>query len=123
MKQRGKILFEGRKATQFWVRTFNLESEIEQVKAMMLQKPERAKAAVPIIAEYDVDELKFIFIIQAEVDALGIQNGAGMVYWATPEFQKEALEIRDKHADDLLKTLEESGKFQEIIEMERKREL
>jgi hypothetical protein len=121
--QRGKLIFEGRKATQFWLRAFNLEAEIEAVREMIGAKPERKRAAVPIVAEYTVDErLKFIFLIQAEIDTLGIQGGAGFVYWASPEYEKEAFEIRDEHAEDILQRMETSRKFEEVIELEVKRE-
>jgi hypothetical protein len=89
---------------------------------MIEAKAERAWGAVPIVAEYEVDErLKFIYLIQAEVDALGIQNGVGFLYWTSPEFEKEVFESRDKQADQLLKIMHDRG-FDEVLPIEVKRE-
>ena len=122
--QRGRLMFEGRKATQFWVRALDLDSEIVAIQELISAKPERKRAAVPIVAEYEVDErLKLIYLIEANVDELGIQDGVGFIYWASPEFEKELFEVRDKQAEDLLKIMQKYPSFHEIIEMERKREI
>jgi hypothetical protein len=116
-------MFEGRKATHFWVRALDLEREIEAVCKLITAKAERKTGAVPIVAEYQIDErLKCIYLIQAEVDALGIMNGVGFLYWASPEHEKEVLEIRDKQANDLLKIMHGYRGYDEIIPLEVKRE-
>ena len=121
--QEGRLIFEGRKATQFWVRALGLEAEMEVVREMIAAKPERARGAVPIVAEYEVDErLKFFYIIQADVDTLGIQDGIGIIYWASPERAKEVLDIRNKRAKDLLRQMYDYPGFDEVIPIEAKRE-
>lgn len=119
----GRILCEGRKAIQFWVRAFGLEGEVDTVRELLEEKPERKKAMVPIVAEYQVDDrFKFIFVLQTTVDALGIASGVGVIYWASPEHEKEVYERRDKYANDLLRHLASARKFDEMIEIEMKKE-
>jgi hypothetical protein len=120
--QGGKIVFEGRKAAQFWLRTLSLEKEIAAVQAMLAERPERKRGVVPIAAEYLVDEkFKFIYFIQVHVDTLGIQDGIGIVYWASPENEKNAYEVRDDYADDVLKRLG-TRPFDEVLEIDVKKE-
>ena len=121
--QRGYLVFEGRKATQFWLRTFDLLPEIEMVQEKLAEKPEHKEAVVPIIAEYELDEkLKFIFFMQIYVDTLGLTDGIGIVYWASPEHEAAAFKMRDEYVDVVLKRLTASGKLTMAIPMEDKRE-
>lgn len=92
------------------------------VRRLIEDVPERKRAAVPIISEYVVDEkLKFIYIIQAQVDALGLQDGVGIIYWASPEREAEIRKHRDEHAEDIMRHMQIRG-FDEMIEVERKEE-
>jgi hypothetical protein len=121
--QSGSIAVEGRKALSFWVRAFQLDEEIESVRKLIEGKPERKRAVVPIIAEYFLSErLKFIFVLKVDVDALGVQDGIGLVYWASPEYEKRAYERRDEFAGEIMKRLTTSRSFDEVIEIEEKKE-
>jgi hypothetical protein len=120
--QRGKVVFEGHLATQFWIRALGLQDEIGQAQVLLSQEKRRKEAAVPIVAEYEVDSrLTFVYLIVAKVDMLGIQNGTGVIYFASPHYLKEAKRIRDGFADDIMKDLEKRG-FDEIVEIEDKTE-
>jgi hypothetical protein len=121
--QRGYICFEGRKATQFWLRAFDLLSEIEMVQKVLNDNRERKRAVAPIIAEYQIDEkLKFIFFIQTHVDTLGLTDGIGIIYYVSPEHEAEAYRMRDEYVTTVLKKLSKGGPFEMAIEMEDKGE-
>jgi hypothetical protein len=121
--QAGNVAFEGREALQFWVRAFQLEGEIETVRKIIEAKPERKRAVVPLIAEYALGErLKFIYLLKIDVDALGIRDGLGLVYWASPEYEERVYKKRDGYADLILKRLAGDRKFDEVLEVETKKE-
>jgi hypothetical protein len=121
--QSGSLAFEGRKAAQFWVRALDLEAEVKAVQALLIEEPRRKKAAVPIVAEYLLDEkFKFIYVIQLFIDALGVQDSIGLIFYASPEHEAEVYKHRDEQADKLLSTLREGREFDEILEIERKKE-
>jgi hypothetical protein len=122
IQQRGKIVFEGQLATRFWVRALDLAQDIKDVQELLAAKAERKEASIPIIAECKVDhQLTFVFVIVAKVDSLGLQDGSGLVYFASPQHLAEVIQLRDKMAADILKVLEKRG-FDEVIEIEEKRE-
>jgi hypothetical protein len=116
-KQAGRIVFEGLEATKFWLRTLDQQKNIDTALELLAAKPkERERIACPIISEYQVDErLKFIFVILADVDAIGLCGGTGLVFYTSPEREREFLEIRDQMADDIMKELKESAKPHEVI--------
>ena len=122
MKQAGRIIFEGVLATRFWIRALDLEKDIADTRVLILQKSERKWGAVPIVAEYKVDErLSFVYLVVAHVDALGITDGSGVIYYASPERLEEVTKLRDEMAKDVLAGME-SGRFDEIVSIENKDE-
>jgi hypothetical protein len=124
IKQAGRIVFEGVEATKFWLRSLDQQKNIDSALELLANKPkERELISCPIISEYQVDErLKFIFVILAEVDALGLCDGTGIVFYASPEREHEILTSRDQIADDIMKGLKESGKPHEFIVIEEGKE-
>ena len=122
-RQSGSLIFEGRKATQFWVRTLDLEMEVKAVQALLTtENPIRKRAIVPIVAEYTVDEkFKFIYVIQAFIDALGVQDGLGLIFYASPEEAEEVYKRRDEQANVLLSKMKDR-EFDEVLQLECKKE-
>lgn len=120
--QSGSLVFEGRKATQFWVRMLDLGTEVKAVQALLAEKPGRNRALVPVVAEYTVDEkFKFVYVIQIFIDTLGIQDGLGLIFYASPEEEDEIYKRRDEQANILLAKMK-SREFDEVLELDRKKE-
>ena len=121
IKQAGKIIFEGQLAVKFWIRALDLQSNVDFARNLMLEKSERKWGSVPIVAEYVVDErLTFVYLIVATIDALGVKDGTGVIYYASPDRLEEVKKVRDGFADDLLKNVERG--FDEVVEMPDKTE-
>jgi hypothetical protein len=121
IKQAGRIVFEGQLAAKFWIRALDLQENIDFARNLMLERSERKWGSVPIVAEYKVDErLTFVYLILATVDALGIKDGTGMVYFASPERLEEVKKVRDKYANDILDNIR--GGFDEVVTMPDKDE-
>jgi hypothetical protein len=121
--QRGSLIFEGRKAAQFWVRALDLETEVKAVQALLMAKPHRKRAAVPIVAEYTVDEkFKLIYVIQLFIDALGVRDGIGLILYASPDLEAEVYKLRDEQAQALLTKVTKTQEFDEVLEIQRKGE-
>lgn len=124
-EQRGKVTVEGLTAAKFWVRALCLSEDIEMAKALMDDKikTERKWGMVPVVAEYEVNpEFVFVYILVLEVDQLGLSNGYGNVYFASPKHLAEVRKVRDSLAEPILKSLEE-GRFDEVVELPTKKEL
>jgi hypothetical protein len=120
-KQAGRITFDGQLAVKFWIRALDLQSDVDFARNLMLEKSERKWGSVPIVAEYVVDEhLTFIYLIVANIDALGVKNGTGVIYYASPDRLEEVRKVRDKFADDILKDMQRG--FDEVVEMPDKGE-
>jgi hypothetical protein len=120
-KQVGRIGFSGRDATKFWVRALGLEENVKFAQERMIEKAERKWAAVPIVAEYEVDpQLSFIYLIVASVDALGICDGSGVVYFCSPDRLAEVKSRRDQLANEILSDMKIG--FDEIVVMDDKTE-
>jgi len=120
--QSGSLIIEGRKAAQFWVRALDLETEVKGVQALLTAKPHRKRASVPVVAEYTVDEkFKFIYVLQLFIDALGVQDGLGLIFYASPEHEEEVYKRRDEQANILLSKMKDR-EFDEVLELERKKE-
>lgn len=121
IKQAGKITFEGQLAVKFWIRALDLQSDVDFARNLMLEKSERKWGSVPIVAEYVVDErLTFVYLIVATIDALGVKDGTGVIYYASPDRLEEVKKVRDGFADDILKNMERG--FDEVVEMPGKTE-
>jgi hypothetical protein len=122
IKQAGRIVCEGQLQMRFWARTFGLEKEIEHVQGLINQKGEHKWGTVPIISEYRVDErLVFLFVLVIDIDQLGIKNGTGVIFYTSPEREKEIYKVRDDIADDILKHIPEE-KWDETVVIDDKRE-
>jgi hypothetical protein len=115
LKQDGRINFEGKESAQFWIRAFQLEEEVKNIQQMIIAENQMAKALVPIIAEYECGpDFKWIYVISLQIDMLGLIDGLGIVYYASPENYSKAYEARDKFADDVLESLRKSEKLREM---------
>jgi hypothetical protein len=93
--------------TEFWIRMFKLESQIEWA-VRQLTGP-RKRITVPIMAEFVVEpDLKWIYCLVLFIDPIGLQNGFGYVYGcdSDPEDQKIVYEFRDHFADSVMRELE-----------------
>jgi hypothetical protein len=121
IKQAGKIVFEGQLAVKFWIRALDLQSNVDFARNLMLEKSERKWGSVPIVAEYVVDErLTFVYLIVATIDALGVKDGTGVIYYASPDRLAEVKKVRDGFANDILKDMKRG--FDEVVEMPDKTE-
>jgi hypothetical protein len=124
LEQRAKILVMGRKQTQFWVRALDLTKEVDFAISLIndRMKAQRKWGVAPVVAEYDMgDGTMLVYFLSIEVDALGIRNGGGVIYCVSKKHLKEALKLRDRLADELLK--ERAKGFDEFVEMPTKKEL
>jgi hypothetical protein len=119
-----KMPVHGKAELQFWIRAFQLQDEIDDVIRMLNDKDERKTAFAPIISEYESGSIKWVFLLGTCIDPLGIESGAGMV-WLTqgPKHLEEATGERDKLANMILREAEEQGKFDEVIEMDPKKDV
>jgi hypothetical protein len=121
--QRGKIIFEGLEQTKFWVRSFQLEEEVDRARAVMAFTGKRKWGAIPIISNAALDNGLFhwVFFLMVHVDVLGIRGGEGVIYFCSPEHLSLAQELRDELADKILSAADKE--FDEIIEITPKKEL
>jgi hypothetical protein len=121
IKQAGRITFEGQLGVKFWIRALDLQENVDFARNLMLEKSERKWGSVPIVAEYVVDErLTFVYLIVATIDALGVKDGTGVIYYASPDRLEEVKKVRDGFADDILKNIQRG--FDEVVEMPDKTE-
>jgi hypothetical protein len=121
--QIGQIVFEGEFAVKFWVRALDLEHEMERARRIMDQKAGAKWGSVPIIAEYELDpRLKFVYLILADFDHLGINGGTGIVYFTDPTHLEEVTQLRDGFAEEVMKSLKEGKVHQEMVVMDDKDE-
>jgi hypothetical protein len=99
----------------------DLQSNVDFARNLMLEKSERKWGSVPIVAEYVVDErLTFVYLIVATIDALGVKDGTGVIYYASPDRLAEVKKVRDGFANDILKDMKRG--FDEVVEMPDKTE-
>jgi hypothetical protein len=117
IKQAGRIVFEGLESTKFWLRTFDQQKNIDMALELLAAKPAtRERISCPIVSEYLIDErCKFVYVIMAQVDSLGICDGSGVLFYTSPEREREIYTLRDEIADDIMKTIKESDKPHEFI--------
>jgi hypothetical protein len=119
-----KMPVKGKKEIQFWLHAFHLEKEIENIAMMLNQDVRRRTGFCPILTEYEAGEMFFHIILGATVDPLGLSDGAGFVWLTTGEKHKDLAE-KDwrKIGDEVLKSAQESGKWDETFEIESGREV
>jgi hypothetical protein len=127
MKNKGLIRFNSLDAAKFFLRAFNLESELElALEKFKLTPKSHDRIAFPIISEYDVDkDLKFVFVLFIMIDPIGLSDGTGVVYFASPDDPDGLAEItkhRDELADRLIEQLREGGKTRGMVVMETGKE-
>jgi hypothetical protein len=119
-----KMPVQGKAELQFWVRAFQLQDEIDRVVQMLHDKDQRKTAFVPIVSEYESGSIKWVFLLGTVIDPLGIEQGMGMVWLTTgSKHLGAAMTERDKLANMIFKEAAEQGKFDEIIEMEPKKDV
>lgn len=118
-----KFAVKGKDQCRFWARTLKFEQEIEYVQALMLEPGPRKWAAVPIVAEFEVEpDYKFYYFFVLRVGNLGIDEGDGIIWLTDQEHLEEVRKARDELADAVLKNLHEQRKFDEVLEMPSKKE-
>jgi hypothetical protein len=123
IQQRGRIVFEGELAVKFWVRALDLEKDMEKARLIMEGDPHGKWGSIPIVAEYEVDPgLKFVYLILADFDHLGINGGTGVVYFTDPTHLEEVTQLRDEFAEEVMKSLKEGKVHQEMVVMDDKDE-
>jgi hypothetical protein len=117
IKQAGRIVCEGQLQLRFWTRALGLEKTVTRAQELMSQKPQRKWGAVPIVSEHRVDErLVFVFVLLVDIDGLGIKGGTGVIFYTSPEREREIYKVRDDLADDIIKSISEGG-CDEIVEL------
>lgn len=80
-------------------------------------------AAVPLVMDFEVDpDLRFHVFIVANVDSLGLKDGLGFIWISDRKHDAEAIQERDALADDILADMSKQKHFDEVIEIETKRE-
>src|SRR5215471_16224983 len=101
---RGHFPFEGAQSTKFWLRVFQMEGAVAFVQSKINEKPERRMASVPIVNDFVVDPEKLIllYVMHLKVDALGLQDGIGMIFYTDKKNLNEVRERRDQLADDMM---------------------
>lgn len=119
-----KMPVRGKAELQFWVRAFQLEGDIEEVVRRLHEKEERKTAFAPIISEYECGSIKWVLLLGPTIDPLGLKDGVGTV-WLTSgkEHFEMAVRERNKLADEIISEAERQGKFDEMIEMEPKKDV
>jgi hypothetical protein len=118
-----EIHFVEKGEAAFWIRSLRIEEEIEGVRRMVEKDKEGVIAGVPVIAEYRLGpNLICIYCLSLTVDALGLSEGAGAVYFSSPEYEAEAYRRRDKLAEHILTSFRRSNKLKEMHLMEEKHE-
>lgn len=119
-----KMPVKGKAELQFWIRAFQLQDEVDKVVRMLHEKEERKTAFAPIISEYESGSIRWVFLLGPTIDPLGVGDGAGMVWLTTGDHHELAARgERNKLANMILKDAEMQGKFDEIIEMEPKKDV
>jgi hypothetical protein len=122
--QRGRVIAEGKEAMFFWVRAFQLEEDIRRVHRELLNEAPKTIANITISSEHRVNPgLIFIYMIAPLVDMIGICDGTGVIYYASPEFEYEAYKERDKFTELSVREAREQGKLKEIREIMPHKEL
>ena len=119
-----KIPVKGKAESNFWIRAFQLEGDIQGVMAKLDEDFRRKTAFVPIIAEHEAGSILWIYFLGVSIDSLGVREGMGYVWLTTGEpHRDQALGERNKIADFVFKTSKEQGKFDEIIEIETRKDV
>jgi hypothetical protein len=120
-----QLRFTGKEAASFWVRAFRLEVEIEEVVKTLGAKEQAQDvgADVPIIAEYRLGpQLTCIYVINLTIDILGLNDGLGVLYFASPDYEEEAYRLRDELSDRIVAVYRSSNKLREVRVMGDKHE-
>jgi hypothetical protein len=99
-----KITVNSEDQAKFWIRLFQLEAQIEEVRKLMdVPATPRAWASVPVINEFKVDrDLEFAYVLLFTVDALGPQHVIGNVYICDQANREEIIKARDALADEVM---------------------
>lgn len=123
MGHRTRIPLIGKLEVQFWIRAFGLQSDIDSIIATLNEKAERKQAFCPIIYEYEAGSMKYHALLGVRVDPLGLIDGQGFIWIsAGKEHHELAEKERDEFADEMTKTFEKHGGFDEVKVLETKRE-
>lgn len=119
-----KIPVKGKAESVYWVRAFDLQAEVEQITGMISGVDKRKSAFAPVITEHEAGSYFFVIFLGLCIDSLGLTDGMGYVWLTTgKEHKSDALIERNKLADAVLDSAHQAGKFDEIIEVENKRDV
>lgn len=104
-------LVRGRRAGQFWVRAFELESMVERVRAEVLASvsPEDHAVMPVLIAFEQDDEFTWFTAFALFVDAVGVIDAHGAVYFTDKEDEEEVRESARRASALILKGLNKHG--------------
>lgn len=119
-----RIPAKGKAEIQFWLRSFQIEDEVQKVMDLLNEDARRVKAFVPIISEYESGSIVWVYILALVIDSLGLIEGEGSIWLTnTKAHQAVALKARDDLAEFAIKMAREQDKLKEIIEMEPKKDV
>jgi hypothetical protein len=115
VSQRGRIVAEGKEGVNFWIRAFREEKDVDQIHRELLAQKPGTVAHISINSEYRVSpELIYIYSLNILVDMIGVCGGTAIVFYASPEWEKEVTERRDKFTEYSVSEARSQGKLKEI---------
>lgn len=113
----------GKRETQFWIRAFQIEKEIDDIVKTLDKDTRRKTAFCPIIYEYEAGSMKYHALFGVTVDSLGLVDALGMLWISTgEENHKKAEEQRNQWAKEMLET-SEGREWDEVVTLEKGREV
>jgi hypothetical protein len=117
--QHGRIVTEGKEGINFWIRAFGEEEDIDRVHRELLAQAPGTVANVSINSEYRVSpELIYIYSLAVLVDMIGVCGGTAVVFYASPEWEKESTERRDEFTEYTVSEARRQGKLKAIRRIE-----
>lgn len=103
------IWIRGRRAGQFWARALQLEDMVERARAEVVSsrtKPDE-HCVMPVLITYEQDEeFTWFCAFALFVDAVGIINAQGVVFFADKANAEETHEQAQKAGAEILKGLQ-----------------
>lgn len=122
MSHLARIPIVGKLEMQFWIRSLQLQKDIDNVVKILDQDPRRKTAFSPIIFEYEAGSMMYHVLLGATIDSLGLEDGQGFVWISTgKEAHQKAEKERNSLAKEMIESLEQRN-FDEVMEIESGRE-
>ena len=119
-----KIPVNGKAECNFWVRAFQLEDEVGEVMRLLGEDDRRKRAFAPTITQHESGSIQWVIFLGLMVDSLGVCGGDGYVWLTTgKDHFEQALKKRNELGEYVIKEAERQGKFDEIMEIEEKKDV